>query len=439
MNMAMDISDIPKIYTALAEWISCVVYIGLYKKRLSNRQTGLILGGTLVALLVIQEFIGILPKALWIPGMGVALGIMFASIWLCSDFTKATAGYCLVRVFILAEFAASLGWQLYHFFAERHMLHGAVIEILFLVAVLVIVCGITYYMEYKQEEREMPGRHFQVANRELWTVAAIGGVTFVMSNLSYVYAGTPFSSSIAAEVFNIRTLIDLGGYAFLYAHHVQCREAHIKMELDSIEHILHMQYAKYRQSRENIEAVNLIYHDLKHQIALLQGEQNPHKRAAYLNEMEQGLKGYETEFHTGNTVLDTLLDSKSKLCLKNGITITCVADGDLLGKVHVMDLCTIFGNALDNAIECELQIPEQEKRLIHISVTRQNNFILIRAENYFEGIIEFQDKLPPTTKADKKHHGFGLRSIQYAARKYEGSISINTKNNWFELKIIIPL
>ena len=48
-------------------------------------------------------------------------------------------------------------------------------------------------------------------------------------------------------------------------------------------------------------------------------------------------------------------------CRKNYIQITCVADGKLLDFIHVTDLCSIFGNALDNAIEHVIMIPEVEK------------------------------------------------------------------------------
>lgn len=51
-----------------------------------------------------------------------------------------------------------------------------------------------------------------------------------------------------------------------------------------------------------------------------------------------------------------------------------VADGTLLDFMDIMDICSIFGNALDNAIECELKIADKEKRLIHVTVSQQKNF-----------------------------------------------------------------
>jgi signal transduction histidine kinase len=60
-------------------------------------------------------------------------------------------------------------------------------------------------------------------------------------------------------------------------------------------------------------------------------------------------------------------------------------------------------------------------------------------ENYFEGDIKLANGLPVTTKRDKDNHGFGLKSIRYAAEKYGGTMTINIEENWFILRILLPL
>ena len=107
-----------------------------------------------------------------------------------------------------------------------------------------------------------------------------------MSNLSFVYANTPFSGSYISDVNNIRTLVDLAGLVMLYAYHIQRSELRVKYELDAVKNILQNQYVQYRQSRESIDLINRKYHDLKHQIAVLRAEPDAQKRADYLDEME---------------------------------------------------------------------------------------------------------------------------------------------------------
>lgn len=435
MESVGTIADIPKVYTAIAEWLSCILYLCVCNRQmLKKKRTCIILAVSLVLLVILQIGIGGAPVFLWIPGMIVAAGIMYAVLLLCGIDSKMNAGYWLVRAFVLAEMMASLEWQLYYFCSDGYQNESFWMKTI----VLVLVYGLVFILVYFLEIKQTNASQLNVTRKELCITVAIGILTFAMSNLSYVYSNTPFSSPIAREAFNIRTLMDFGGFAFLFAFHILRCEDHMESELDAIQNILHTQYAQYRMSQENIDMINHKYHDLKHQIAVLRRESNLDKREEYLDEMEQGIADYESQFKTGNSVLDTILTGKSLYCTHNGITITCVADGTLLNDIYVMDLCTIFGNALDNAIECEVQIAEKEKRLIHVSVSELNHFVFIRVENYVEQAPDFRNDLPATTKKNKAYHGFGLKSIQYSAEKYDGKMTVSVEDNWFVLKILIP-
>lgn len=429
------IRDIPKIYTALAEWISCVLYIVIIRKNvkfLAKEIAALI--GSLIILIGLQEVIGNVPVILWIPGMLIAVAIMFGLLLFCSGENCITTGYWLVRAFVLAEMVASLEWQVSYYITEYFGLNSKGFEFAFMVVVYLLVFAIIYLIESRQE-------HIleDVTVKELLTTTVIGIVCFCLSNLSYVYSNTPFSSPFAREAFNIRTLIDLGGYAFLLAYHFQRCEDHVKTELDVIQNVLRNQYSQYRQSQESIDIINHKYHDLKHQINILRQEKNPDKKEEYLDEIEKGIKDYESMFKTGNGILDTLLTGTSLKCSRRDITFTCVADGTLLNQIYVMDLCTIFGNALDNAMEHVVQIADPEKRLIHVTVSKMEEFILIRIENYLQDDLQFEGELPSTTKKNKAYHGFGLKSIKYSVEKYHGTMEVKTEDHWFIINILIPL
>ena len=286
----------------------------------------------------------------------------------------------------------------------------------------------------------MPTDGYLDVNRKDWVTALfIAIIVFAVSNISFVTRDTPFSGAYSREIANIRTLVDIAGVAMLYAHFVLCCENKIRMELESVQNVLQNQYLQYKQSRESIDLINYKYHDLKHQIEVLRKEQDPEKRNAFLNKMEEEIKQYELQNKTGNGVLDTVLTSKSMYCDKHGITLTCVVDGHLLDFMETMDICSIFGNALDNAIESVIEIKEKEKRLIHLTVTQQKAFLMIRVENYFEGNLEYEKGQLESTKKDKAFHGYGIKSIRYTVNKYGGAVDIDAQDQWFNLCILIPL
>ena len=434
MNTA--VQDIPRIYTALAEWLACLVYITQFPLRIQGWK----LAGVCIGMLGVQASFLVataaVPLMFWIPCMAVAVGLMFVFLYLCANVSAADAWYSCMRAFILAEFAAALEWQLYYYGVVRFQAEGILVNLVCLVLVYGVVFGFMYYLEHRHNNTEY---RMKVTGRELCSAVVIGITVFFISNLSYAYTNTPFSSRFITDIFNTRTMVDLGGLAILYAYHVQRRELNMRYELDSIHNVLQNQYIQYRQSRESIEVINRKYHDLKHQIAALRAEHDPNKRNEWLDEMEEDIKAYEAQNKTGNAVLDTVLTSKSLYCQKHGIYLTCVADGAQLSFMDVRDICTVFGNALDNAIESALAISDKTKRLIHVTAAAQKGFLLIRFENYFEHPLQFEEGVPVTTKQEKSYHGFGIKSIRYTVQKYNGSVKITAQDHWFDMKILIPI
>lgn len=426
--------EIPRLYTALAEWLACIVYILPLKKHLKLR--GLLWFS--VAFLLIQSLFLLLTKDLpiylWIPCMITAIAMMFLFIYASCDISAKEAGYFSVRAFVAAEFVASLEWQVHVFIWQ-----GAAVPFWQEALLLFLIYGGVFLIIRLLEKRNFPeeGR-LVIRNRELWSTVFIGAAVFGISNLSFVNMQTPFSGQYAQEILNIRTLVDLGGIAILYAYHIQLYDLRVRHELKAVQNILQHQYSQYQQSKESIELINFKYHDLKNQIIAVRAEEDADKRNVYLKKMEDEIKLFEAQNKTGNHVLDTLLASKNMYCIKHGITLTCVADGSLLNGIDVIDICTIFGNALDNAIEYEQRMEEAEKRLIHVSVFAQKGFTMIRFENYFEGELELNGDLPKTTKLDPFNHGYGLKSIRYAVEKYDGVVNVSHQDNWFELKVLIP-
>lgn len=422
--------DIPRIYTAIAEWMACMLFILPVKKRFDRVKTGVLMAAALVIQSLFLTMTGSVRIYFWIPCMIIAVLLMIGFIYGCCDISLTDAGYFGMIAFVAAEFTASIEWQIVCFFWN-----GTVPAVIIQIMMLVLIYGSVAVILYKMLHMHLPiDGKMGISLKEYISGLVIAIAVFAVSNISFLTENTPFSGRYSFEIGNIRTLVDLGGIAILYAHLIQCCELRVRKELEAVQNVLQNQYVQYKQSRESIELINYKYHDLKHQIAVLRSEEDPKKREEFLNRMEEEIRQYEAQNKTGNKVLDTVLTTKSLYCAKHGITFTCVADGTLLDFMDVMDICSIFGNALDNAIECELKIPEKEKRLIHVTVSKQKQFLILRFENYCEETLQYQEGTPVTTKKEKEFHGYGLKSIQYTVNKYDGAVSMNLEDNWFELR-----
>ncbi len=433
MNAA--VWDIPRLYTGLAEWMACMVYLLLYPKRLPKKWFLPAALGFLALQCGFLVATDDVPIALWIPCMAAAFGLMVVQLYLLCDLRWREACYLGVQAFMLAEFAAALQWQLHCFlWGPSHSVAWRCWGLLILVYTLVCL------MAWGLGRRLTPkGNMPAVTAGELTVVLIIGIIIFAVSNLSFYSENNPFISSYAREVMNIRTLVDFAGNAVLIAYHIQRLQVQYLKELTAMQTILENHYTQYRLSRDTIELIDRKYHDLKHLFAALRAEPDAAVREKWLQAMEEDIRSYEIQNKTGHPVLDTVLTGKSLYCQKHGIELVVVADGKLLKFLDVMDICTVFGNALDNAIECELKIPDKTRRIIRLMLSAQKQFLLLKVENYCPEPPRFRFGLPVSTKGDTANHGFGLKSIRATAEKYGGSMTTAVEDDWFVLKMLIPL
>lgn len=424
----MMLPDIPRLYTALAEWLACLLYVLALRRRFGKPATALLGSVWLLVMGTFLQLTGQVPLVWWIPCMAAAVGGMYLMLLSVCEISALDAGYCCARAFILAEFAASLEWQLHcYLWPDRPGSHP--LALLLMAAVYAGVYGFTFWFDFRRGGQGSAA-HPGADGRSLGTAVVMAVTAFAVSNLSFAQAGNNTMS-----VFYIRTLVDFAGVLILSIQQEQLREARLHEELSAMDNVLRRQYEQYRQSKENIHLLNRRYHDLKVQIAAIRAERDPGKQAAALDEMESGIRMYEAQNKTGNPVLDTLLTAKSLYCQQHEINLTCVADGHLLDFMTTADICTIVGTALDNATESVEAIPEAEKRLIRTAVYAQNGFVMLRFENYCE--------TPPDLDRDGTPHpgvhgGYGIKSIRATAQKYGGTVTVHCDNSWFTLRVLLP-
>lgn len=424
----VNLTDIPTVYTAIAEWLSCTVYICLFPKRLNRWLTALISVGFLSLQIGLYIATDIYAFNLLI-AMTVALASMFAYLFVCCRIRTKDAGYILARAFIFAELIASLEWMLEYFLSSLSPIGAK--------AVLPVVYGGLSVLLFFAERRHFPP--LQCNTKSLISALLMSLIVFIVSNISFLSSNTPMSGTSSTDIFYIRFLCDLCGMLLLYIIQEQRFADKQNNEIHQMENVLARQYEQYTSSKENIDLIKRRCHDLKHQIQVIRQEQNDEKRLKYLDKIEKDVQNFDVHYDTGSPVLDIILTGKARTMQQENIQFTCMADGRQLSFIDTMDICSLFGNSLDNAIEALRQLDETEKRLLKLTVFSQNNYLIVKIENYFKTPIIVQDGVFRTTKNDSQNHGIGLASIRATAEKYGGTIKIDTENHWFTLCILFPL
>jgi two-component sensor histidine kinase len=434
---AVDMTNTPGTLYAISYIISALLYIYINPRRYRDKK--IILWQVLLAVILtaFMTVTHLVPTILFLPCVAVDFVIVTAMIGMSCQLNLRNMIYNAMRAFILGEFAASLQWQMFY---HAVMYEGLAINIFtqgfFVILVYFLVYCIAYFIEKSMNQESY---HMHVEKHEVMAELSMGITVYAVSNLSYLGFSSPFTTTNVQDMFIIRTIVDLAGVGLLMAYHEMLLHSKTLEEKQQIERLLQMQYNNYQVSQESVDLVQQKYHDLKHQIHLLRQEFTTAETAGYLDQMEDEIQAYEADNKTGNQVLDTILTTGNLRCQKLGIEMTCVADGAALNFMSPMDLSSLFGNALDNAIEATEKIIDPQKRLIHISVSREKSFVRIKIENCFDGELKLRGGKPQTTKKDRRYHGFGVKSIEKTVQYYNGSLTIATREGWFELRILIPL
>ena len=270
--------------------------------------------------------------------------------------------------------------------------------------------------------------------RMVWLAFSILSIAIIISSL-VDYKGIRGNSLLLQNVFCKIYAILCSFFAIFIAFYLS-RENLMLREKETMESMLRAMSEKQRLSQETVNIINIKCHDLKYRISKISRIEDVKDQEEYIESVKNALSIYDNIFHTGNDALDLVLTEKSLLCSGYDIKMSAMADGGILNFIAAADVYALFGNLLDNAIESVQKEEDKEKRIISVLVSRRNGGVYIHVENYCAEPVEFEDGLPLTTKEEKACHGFGVRSIRYIAKKYQGSLLMRLEEERFLTDIL---
>ena len=249
--------------------------------------------------------------------------------------------------------------------------------------------------------------------------------TFNLLNLEKAADLTLYiSSGVLAAIFMM---------IFMYAKNIlylREQEQRDKVQIAQLQ----QQYAYYQDKLKDEERIRSIYHDLKNHLLVMESRQNTEETRQMAETLRSQIAGYEDYVHTGNEFLDIILKDKAAKAREKQIDFSAMVDFHGIDFMEPLDISTIFGNAIDNAIEASENLPEY-KRLITVKAERVRDMLLITIENNTQPGNHLTEG---TTKKDRFVHGFGIPNIKKAVEKYGGQCSFQQEERVYRLKILIP-
>lgn len=256
--------------------------------------------------------------------------------------------------------------------------------------------------------------------------------TFLIFKLSYNINGT--------YMYNISIICSLGlmlsTFFALYLYEHLAIQSEIIQKQKQYEHHLKEQIKHLDEIVITQNQIKKFKHDFRnYEIGLKSYLENKDFNGAinYLNSLSGNFSHSENIIETGNTALDAILSAKKAIAESKGISFTTQIQIPQKLDVEATDLCIIFGNALDNAIEACEKITDKNKK-IDLTLICQDKRVFCKITN---STAEQSKTVFKTSKSDTQNHGFGLDNIKTTLAKYNGELTITQINCEFILKFII--
>lgn len=260
----------------------------------------------------------------------------------------------------------------------------------------------------------------------------VGTVGFFIFRMSYELNSTYYN--------NVATVSTVGMTFFtvlvLYLYEKQAEqgkqlrmreryERHLKSQIKHLDEILLKQ-----------EELRRVRHDMTNQLVAIQGyfhEGDIAGGEAYVTSLLQNLQTPSARIRTGNSALDAILSTKKALAESKGITVDMDVQISNRLPLEPVDVCVIFGNALDNAIEACDRITQGEKKIRLVLVQREGKLLCRITNTALSGITNVYS----TSKKDKENHGFGLVNLRESLEKYGCEPVMDYNDGLFSMKFIV--
>lgn len=201
----------------------------------------------------------------------------------------------------------------------------------------------------------------------------------------------------------------------------------------------HSQVAVYKMLTEQYRQSERLRHDMKNHIIALSAlfqDKEWEKMGDYLKNMEgSGLEdGGEM---TGNKAVDALLYQKRKRAKEKNIKWECDVQMPKGYSINEFDLCVLFGNILDNALEACGRMQSGESCFIHIQARTVKKCFLIEIKNSVD--MAEKNTAGFSNKENPREHGIGLLNVSDVVHGYNGVWNIESEEGIFITSVLIPL
>ena len=273
------------------------------------------------------------------------------------------------------------------------------------------------------------------AHQKAMLIVSVWLSTFLTSFLSMLYLQFPELPGLAVSGTLTAALIIIMGLVFPLLIVNSLSNGYYKNLAGIMDKQVQAQTAHYEaMSAKNadLRAFRHDYLNLRFGIISFLKKDDVEGALSYLEGREMTIDGLVGVYETGNAVLDALISEKQEHASAADASI--VFHGAFPADMFsISDVCVIFGNALDNAIEACAKCSGVDKE-IKVHSTMSKGYLFIKIINPVAADVKIVSNAVTTTKTTAGH-GIGLQSIRASVERYGGDMTLSCDNGMFSLEI----
>lgn len=206
----------------------------------------------------------------------------------------------------------------------------------------------------------------------------------------------------------------------------------------------HAQVMAYKMLEEQYSRQERLRHDLKNHLIALSGlleNREWEKMRGYLSRMFENGSLVNDEEMTGSSAVDALLYRKRKEAKEKKIRWECEVHIPGECGINEFDLCVLFGNILDNAVEaCDRMMVHRKHDadcFIRVQAKKVKKFFLLEVRNSADKAEQY--KAGHSNKGNAKEHGIGLLNVRDVVQRYHGVMNVESQDGAFTISLLLPM
>lgn len=286
--------------------------------------------------------------------------------------------------------------------------------------------------------------HEQVPGSGLSAILIGDASIIAMNVLEVFWANSDYRITITFLVAYVFLLLMV--VAAMQGIHDMCVEQDKVVELQAERQRLHSERELTRMTRDNLDDLRSIRHDLKNQYSYMQillSQKRYGELEEYFRQSSENLIPQLGQFiDCGNQVVSTILNMELAKARKEDVEFTHQLVVPPVLPFGADDLCAVLTNLLDNAIEecARLRRAGREDVSLRLEVYPQKSYLFVLCRNTTgrTKLVRSGQGLR-TTKGDDRLHGHGTRIVTKIAEKYNGCAEFSLANGTFVAKLLLDM